>query len=376
MLGDEERSAVDQVLRGATLTHGPRVKEFEAALAEFTGAPHAIAVATCAASLHLACLALELGPGDEVLVPAQTHVAMAHAVEACGARPVFWDCELETGNVDLALLGGLVTDRTRAISVVHYLGRPVDMDPIVAFARMRRLVVVEDCAIALGATYRGAHVGLHGDIGCFSFYPVKHITTGEGGAVLTRDAELARRISSQRAFGIDRHVVAERRHGGSYDVEYLGLNYRMGEVQAALGIVQLERLPDFLAVRERNFEALRSALDRVPGVRVLDSGHGSHARSSHYCLVAVLDDELVPRRRDIVERMQERGVGTSVYYPRALPDLTYYSRRYGGAGSCPNASRISDGSIALPIGPHVEEKGIETIASALAGAVEAVAAHV
>src|SRR5919112_4756843 len=177
LLGDAERQAAADVLSGTTLTHGPRVKAFEAAFADFTQAPHAVATATCMASLHLAYLTLGIGPGDEVLVPAQTHVAMAHAVEICGAKPVFVDAEPRTGAVDLDLMEDLVTERTRAISVVHYLGLPVDMERVLALARPHDLFVVEDCAIALGATYRDVHVGLHGDIGCFSFYPVKHITT-------------------------------------------------------------------------------------------------------------------------------------------------------------------------------------------------------
>src|SRR5215211_1991230 len=151
IFGEEERDAVADVMAGSVLTHGPRVKEFETAFADFTGAPHAIATATCAAALHLAYMAIDLGPGDEVVVPAETHVAMAHAVSACGATPVFWDSETRTGNVDLDLLEGLITPRTRAISLVHYLGRPVSMRPVLELARARDLLVVEDCAIALGA---------------------------------------------------------------------------------------------------------------------------------------------------------------------------------------------------------------------------------
>ncbi|MGH2744320.1 MAG: DegT/DnrJ/EryC1/StrS family aminotransferase [Thermoleophilaceae bacterium] len=362
MLGEEERSAVAEVLAGTTLTHGPRVKGFEKSFAEFTGAPHAIATATCMASLHLAYLFLEVGPGDEVLVPAQTHVAMAHAVQACGAKPVFVDAEPTTGNVDLDQLESLVTPRTRAISVVHYLGLPVEMERVVEIARRNDCFVLEDCAIALGAAYRGTHVGLHGDIGCFSFYPVKHITTGEGGMVITTRDDIAERVSKQRAFGIDKSVLADRRHTGAYEIEALGFNYRLGEVGAALGVEQMKRLPGFLEQRERNFELLAEGLGEIDELDVLETGHDGDRRSSHYCLAAVLDVALRERREWIIDQLKAEGVGTSVYYPKPLPETRFYSETYGyQAGSHPVAATISYGSIAFPVGPHIEEGDVEMI---------------
>jgi perosamine synthetase len=362
MLGEEERSAVADVLSGTTLTHGPRVKQFETSFADFTRAPHAIATATCMASLHLAYLFLEIGSGDEVLVPAQTHVAMAHAVQACGARPVFVDAEPRTGNVDLDQLESLVTPRTRAISVVHYLGLPVDMDRVLEIARRNDCFVVEDCAIALGASYRGTHVGLHGDIGCFSFYPVKHITTGEGGMVITRRADVAERVSKQRAFGIDKSVLADRRHTAAYEIEALGFNYRLGEVGAALGVEQMKRLPGFLEQRERNFGLLAEGLGEIDEIRMLETGHDGDTRSSHYCLTAVLDKALQERRGWIIDQLKAEGVGTSVYYPKPLPETDFYSETYGyEAGSHPVAATISYGSIAFPVGPHLEEGDVDRI---------------
>jgi perosamine synthetase len=371
LLGDAERQAAADVLSGTTLTHGPRVKEFEAAFAAYTGAPYAVATATCMASLHLAYLTLGIGPGDEVLVPAQTHVAMAHAVEICGATPVFVDAEPRTGAVDLDLMEGLVTERTRAISVVHYLGLPVDMERVLAIARPRGIFVVEDCAIALGARIGDVHVGLHGDIGCFSFYPVKHITTGEGGMVITTRADVADQVSKQRAFGIDKSVLADRRHTAAYEIEHVGLNYRMGEIGAAIGVKQLERLPGFLEARERTFVALRGRLGEIEGLTVLETGHDGDRRSSHYCLTAVLDEPLAARREEIIAGLKDRGVGTSVYYPKALPDTRYYRATYGyPERSCPVATQISTCSIALPVGPHVEEGDVETMVDAVRNVVE------
>src|SRR5258707_585820 len=177
---EEERAAVQRVLEGHILTHGPEGKAFEAAFADFVGTgASCLTVSSCMAALHLAYLHFGIGSGDEVIVPAQTHVATAHAVEWTGATPVFVDCDRATGNLTVDAIAAAMTPRTRAISVVHFVGIPCDMPPIVALARERGLAVVEDCAIALGARRNGTHVGLFGDAGCFSFYPVKHITTGE-----------------------------------------------------------------------------------------------------------------------------------------------------------------------------------------------------
>jgi dTDP-4-amino-4,6-dideoxygalactose transaminase len=364
MIGDEERAAVADVLGGTILTHGPRVKQFEAGFAEFTSAPYAVATATCMAALHLCYLAVELGPGDEVLVAAQTHVATAHAVVLCGGRPVFVDADPRTGNIDLADLEAKITPRTRAIGLVHYLGLPVDMRRVMEIARAHDLYVVEDCAVALGATVGGTHVGLLGDVGTFSFYPVKHITTGEGGMVITTRAELADRISKQRAFGIDKSVLADRRHTGAYEIEHVGLNYRLGEIGAAMGVVQLGRLPGFLQHRRDAYRALAAGLGAIEGLRVLDSDDDGELKASHYCLVAVLEGALASERTAIIERLKEAGVGTSVYYPKSLPDTAYYRARYGFEhGSCPEATRISEDSIAFPVAPHVSEGDVDRIVS-------------
>jgi dTDP-4-amino-4,6-dideoxygalactose transaminase len=362
MIGEEERAATLDVLSGSILTHGPRVKEFESAFAEFTGAPHAVATATCMASLHLASLAIDLQPGEEVLVPAQTHVATAHAVELCGAKPVFVDAEPRTGNLDLDALESLITPRTRAVSLVHFLGRPVDMPRLLEIARKHDLFVIEDCAVALGARVGDAHVGLLGDVGCFSFYPVKHITTGEGGMVITTRDDIADRIGKQRAFGIDRSILADRRHTGEYDIDHVGLNYRLGEIGAALGVAQMAKLPGFLEHRERIYGLLHDGLSGFEHAQLIDSGHDGELRASFYCLSFLLAPPLAGRREAIIDDLKAAGVGSSVYYPKALPDTRYYRRRYGYAhGSCGVATRISETSIALPVAPHVSDADAERI---------------
>ena len=199
MIGEAEKAAVAEVLSGPILVHGPRSQQFENDFAAWTGAPYAVSVSNCTAGMHLVYFAMGYGPGDEIIVPAMTHTATAHAACLVGATPVFVDCERRTGNIDIDAIENKITPRTRAISIVHFLGMPVDMVRINAIARKHNLFVLEDAALAVGTKLDGVHAGLHGDVGVFSFYPVKHITTAEGGMVITRNEDLARRIRLARA---------------------------------------------------------------------------------------------------------------------------------------------------------------------------------
>jgi perosamine synthetase len=358
---DQERQAVLEVLQGDILTHGPQNHAFEEEFAHFVGeGAHCVAVSSCMAALHLAYLQLGIGPGDEVIVPAQTHVATAHAVEIVGARPVFLDCEPATGNIDPGRLEALVTPRTRAIGLVHFVGIPCDMDAIMAVAGRHGLKVVEDCALAVGARYRGMHVGLIGDVGCFSFYPVKHITTGDGGMLVSRHGELAERVRKARGFGVDR-TFAERSIPGMYDVLSLGVNYRMSDINAALGRTQLRRVGEILERRKTNFNRLRHGLRELDDIRIIDAT-GPAACNSHYCLTVVLSGPLEDRRNEIVGRLKEAGIGTSVYYPQPVPRMTYYRKKYGYRPEAyPEATAISDYGIALPVGPHLHEDDVTYI---------------
>jgi perosamine synthetase len=367
-IGDAERAAVMDVLNGPILVHGPRAVAFEKDFAAWTGAPHAISTSSCTAALHLTYFYLGLGAGDEVIVPAQTHAATAHAVELTGATSVFVDAERRTGNIDIALIEAALTSRTRAISLVHYLGLPVDMDRVNAIAKKHDLFVVEDCALSLGSRYREIHTGLLGDVGCFSFYPVKHITTAEGGMITTTRPEIAAKIGRQKAFGVDR-AHGDRKVPGVYDVTMLGFNYRMNEIEAAIGIEQMKRLDGILAVRERNYRALHRALREIDEITLLETTNGVF-QSSYYCLSILLNTRLAALRFELVSKLNAAGVGTSVYYPKAVPDLTYYREKYGFVpGRFPNASWISDASIALPVGPHLNEDDMAYIAATVRAAI-------
>ena len=359
---DSDRAAVQRVLEGHILTHGPECKAFEAEFAAFMGGGHAVTVSSCMAALHLACLHFGFGPGDEVIVPAETHVATVHAVEWVGATPVFVDPEPATGNLTPERIAAAMTPRTKGIIVVHFDGIPCDMPGIMAVAEPRGIKVIEDCALAVGGRWGGTHVGLFGDAGCFSFYPVKHITTAEGGMFVSRHAEVAAAVAILRAFGVDRSH-GERDRPGIYDVPSLGLNYRMSEMQAALGRTQLARIGENLSRRKTNFAALAAACRRPGVVDVLDAGDPACV-NSHYCLAAVLRGPLASRRDDLARRLNEAGIGTSVYYPQPVPRMLYYSRKYGyEAGRYPTAEAISDSSIALPVGPHLSDEDRDYVAA-------------
>ena len=373
IIGDEEQAAVAEVMASGVLAHGARVQAFEEAFAQFTRAPYAVATGSCTAALHLVYMHLGFGPGDEVIVPAMTHVATAHAVEYVGAKPVFVDAERKTGNIDIGQIESAITTNTRAISIVHFLGMPVDMEAVNAIARKHGLVVIEDCALALGTHLQEDHAGLWGDVGCFSFYPVKHITTGEGGMVITRSAALAEGVRLKRAFGMDKHV-GERAVPGFYDILALGYNYRMGEMQAAMGMEQLKRLPDFLAKRKANYEVLTAGLKKLDEIKLFKSSH-HHFESSYYCHTMLLKKRAGAYRINLIRELQERGIGTSIYYPHPVPTLKYYADKYGYSESdFPAASWIANGSIALPVGPHLTPEDMEFMVAQIEEALVAIRA--
>jgi perosamine synthetase len=362
---DDDRKAVAEVLEGHVLTHGPQCKGFESDFAAFMGeGAHCVSVSSCMAALHLSYLHFGIGHGDEVIVPAQTHTATVHAVEWVGATPVFVDCDPGTGNMTPNAIESAITPRTKAVSVVHFAGIPCEMPAIMDLAERHRLKVIEDCAIALGARYDGRHVGLFGDTGCFSFYPVKHMTTGEGGMFVSRHESVAQAVGRLRAFGVDR-TYSERSLPGMYDVPSLGLNYRMSEMQAALGRSQVRRLEISLARRKELFERYRKTLALTKGLKMIDSTD-PRAASSHYCVSVVFEPPYMMKRDEIVTRLNAAGIGTSIYYPQPVPRMTYYRKKYGVEPSkFTNAAQLSDHSVALPLGMHLELADVDLVVDTL-----------
>ena len=310
-LGPEEEAAVAEVLRSGWITQGPRVADFELRFAEYVGAEHAVAVSSCTTALHLALLASGVGPGDEVICPSLSFIATANCIVHAGARPDFVDIEPDTYNLDPERIAEAITPRTRAILVVHQVGLPAALDPILAIAARHGLPVVEDAACAVGSEYFGRRIGApHGTLACFSFHPRKILTTGEGGMIATRDADVAARLRRLRQHAMNMSDVA--RHSAarvvfeSYDE--VGYNYRMTDLQAAVGLVQLRRLDGFLARRRvlaaRYSERLSKLEWLAPPVE--PDGHKHNFQSYVVRLKA-----WAPIGRDaLMQGLLERGIAT------------------------------------------------------------------
>ena len=346
--GDAEKEAAAEVMKHRDLTNAGRVRAFEEAFEQYVGGGIAVAVSNCTAALYLAFLG-RVGPGDEVIVPALTHAATAHAIELHGAKPVFVDVWPTTGVMDTELIEEKITPKTKAICVVHHLGRAAYMRTTMDIARRHDLFVVEDCAQALGTKHTNAageeHVGLIGDVGCFSFYPVKHITTGEGGMFLTKHPVRAEEARMAREFG---------KHPISGEFVKLGGNFRMTEWSGAIGAVQIGRMGEFLERRKKNYEILKRALD---GAQVLDVCNGSH-----YALCVMLPNKA--NRDRIREKLHTIRIETSIYYPKPVPMLEYYQEKYGyRREDFPVAEDICRRSLCLSVGPHLDGHHMMYVAS-------------
>jgi len=370
-IGRDEISAVEAVLKSGIFVHGKVTHDFEIAFAARGHAKHAVAVASCTAGLHLSLIAGGVRAGDRVAVPAMTHVATSHVVEHCGAVPVFVDVEPDSGNVSAGAIGAAAGNRElRAIMVVHYLGLPCAMDEIATLADSMSAFVIEDCALALDATFDGRKVGTFGLAGCFSFYPIKHMTSIEGGMVTSNDPAVAAAVAQRRSFGYDR-TVEKRKVPGVYDVTELGFNYRMSEVEAAVGLTQLARLDAHQKVRAENFRRLQALLVDIEELTVFSPRQGK-AQSSYYCLNATLPRDGRISREIVMRELGERGIGTSVHYPSAVPLFTYYREKYGyQPGQFPNAEWFAEQTISLPVGPHLPPDGPERIGRAVKEAIAA-----
>lgn len=364
-LGPEEEQALVDVIRSKWLTMGDRTKAFEARFAEEIGVPVALACNSATAALHMALEALGVGPGDDVVVPSLTFVATANAVRYCGARPVFADvASLDEWNVNARSIERALTPATKAIVVVHYAGYPCDMPAIMALARARGLAVVEDVAHAPCVALDGASLGAWGDAGCFSFFSNKNMTSAEGGMVTTRRPELAERLSRLRSHGmttltLDRH----KGHAFGYDVTTLGFNYRMSELNAALGLVQLAHVRERNARRAAHVARYRQQLAALP----LRLPFGTFRGESAYHLMPVLLPEDCDRLL-IMSRMREQGVQTSIHYRPVDTFTAYVEAGLGPSTSVPLSHRIGHGVITLPLYPSMREEQIDYVCRALGAA--------
>jgi perosamine synthetase len=349
-MDEAECEAIREPLLNGWLTQGPKVQAFEAAFATLHDVRHAIASTSCTTALHLALVALDIGPGEEVVVPAFTWVSTANAVLYCGAIPVFADVDRQTFNVTPESVKASLTPSTRAVIIVHLFGLCADVDAIrkVLPADVK---LIEDAACAAGAVYRGRPAGGLADIAVFSFHPRKAITTGEGGMVTTNNDELAARVRVLRNHGAS--VPEEVRHHGSKpyllpEFETLGFNYRMTDLQAAIGMVQLGKLARFVAERSVGAANYRRELAGINWLVLPDEPtRGRHAWQS---FVTYVDPERAPRRRnDVMELLQQRGISTRPG-THAVHMLAYYRRRFGFASDdFPGARDCDHNSMAIPL---------------------------
>lgn len=348
-IGEAEIAAVVDTIRSGWLTVGPKTQSFEKAFAQFLGAEHAIAVSSCTAALHLGLDALDLQPGDEVITSTLTFTATGASILHAGAKPVLADCTPDVLNLDPSDVARKITRRTKAIVPVHFAGHPVAMDEILELARQHGLKVIEDAAHALPASYRGRPVGTIADMTAFSFYATKNLTTGEGGMLTTGDAELAARLQSRRLHGMSRDAWNRYSGAGSwrYDVSYPGFKYNMTDTAAAMGLVQLERLPALAAKRRHLAELYTAALGDIEGLQLpverpeVESGW-------HLYVIRLRPEQLTIDRDTMIERLKERGIGTSVHFIPLHLHSYYRDALQLAPADLPVASAAAETILSLP----------------------------
>ncbi len=360
VIGDEEVDLAVKVLRSGWLVQGPMVKAFEEELSKYIGVKHVVAVSSGTAALDVALKCLRIGPGDEVIVPDFTFIATANAVLYQGARPVFADIELETYTMDPEDVQEKITKRTKAVIAVHLYGHPCRMKELKEICMDHGIALIEDAAQALGSEYMGRKAGSLGDIAAFSFYATKNITTaGEGGAIATDDdraAEYARMLRDQGQKAKYEHVI-------------LGYNYRMTEVQAAVGLVQLRKIDLLIEARRRNAELLTRLLKNVPGIKTpIEKPWAKH--TWHQYVVWVDEEEAGLTRDQLAEELRKRGVGVAVHYPKPIHMQPLYRQLGYPEDLCPNSLEASKHVLSLPVHPLLSEQDINYIAEAVREAVE------
>jgi len=361
---EPEIAEVVATLRSGWIGTGPRVARFEEMFKRYIGCEHAVAVSSCTAALHLSMVVSGVKRGDEVITSPMTFCATANAVVHTAARPVFADVERETGNLDPDCVEAAITPRTRAIVPVHYAGRPCRMDRFEALARRHGLLLIEDAAHAIESAYHGRKIGTIGDLTCFSFYVTKNLVTAEGGMVTTANPELAARIKMYALHGMSRDAWKRFSDEGykHYQVLAPGFKYNMTDLQAALGIHQLGRIQANAARRAeiwaRYDEAFASLPVERPAPEEPDTVHGRH-------LYTILIDGTAEQRDRVLDELVRLNIGTGVHYT-ALHLHPYYRETFGHkVGDFPNAERIGDRTLSLPLSPKLTEQDVEDVIAAV-----------
>ena len=278
---------------------------------------------------------------------------------------IFVDSEKKTGNINISKIKNKINKKTKAISVVHYLGIPVFMDKVIRLAKKFNLFVLEDCALALGTKYKNKHVGLYGDAGAFSFYPAKHMTTAEGGMIILKNKKLYEKIKMIRGIGVNK-AFNQRKYPGIYNVPLLGLNYRLSEISSAIGIEQLKKLKNFISIRKKNYKYYLKKIKYLhSNIRSIEIKIPK-AEISPYCFPMIFNNINLKKRQKILILLKKYKIGSSVYYPHPVPRLDFYKKKYGyNKKKFINAEIFSDKTIVFPVAPHINFKKIDYIFASL-----------
>ena len=365
-INEADIRAVAAVLRSGWLTQGPALERFEKAIAKKVGAKFAACFNSGTAALHAAYFAAGVGKGDEVIVPALTFAATANAALYLGAKPVFADSDMHTGTMSVSDARRKITKRTKAIVPVDYAGCPAALSEFHTLAKKRRLVFIEDAAQALGATYRGRPVGTQADMTMFSFHPVKSITTGEGGVIVTDNEDYARAMRLFRSHGIskDATTFARKNHGAWYqEMQALGFNYRMPEMSAALGESQLKRLDTFITKRRAAAKRYDRLFKNVPGL-ILPPPERIHEKSAWHLYPVRLAPRIAHKRDEVFAKLREAGIGVQVHHVPVHLHIFYEKLGYK-KGLCPNAEAFVASEISIPLFPNITLKQQQFIANTL-----------
>jgi dTDP-4-amino-4,6-dideoxygalactose transaminase len=373
-LGQEEYDEVLDTLKSGWIGTGPKVQVFEAAFARYIGAPFAIAVSSCTAALHLALIALGIGPGDEVITSPLTFAATANVIIHQGATPVFADVDPATLNLLPSAVAQSITTRTKALLPVHFGGLPCEMQALRALAQQHGLAIVEDAAHAIGARLKGQMIGSSGNPVCFSFYANKNLTTAEGGMITTEDPHIAEQVRIYRLHGMSSD--AWRRFAGPElilsDVIYPGFKYNMTDIQASLGIHQLCRQEEFWQRRAAHAAAYDQAFSGFPGIRTQYRPTVEDSRHALHLYVIILDPARFRASRDqIVRALLAENIGVAIHY-RALHTHPYYAQRFGyQPDDFPVARGIGDNIFSLPISPGMTSQDVDDVIEATRKVLEA-----
>ncbi len=362
LIGDDEKREILDSLETGWLGTGPKVARLEREFRDYAEAGHAVAVNSCTAALHLSMLAAGIGPGDEVITTAMTFCATVNAIIHAGATPVLADVDPITSNIDPKKVEAKITERTKAILPVHFAGRACDMDALVAIAKRREILVIEDCAHAIETTYKGKHAGTFGTFGCFSFYVTKNMTTGEGGMVLTPDEKLADRVKILALHGMSKDAWRRFSDEGykHYYVVECGYKYNMMDLQAAIGIHQLHRIQKNWERRRDVWSTYQEELRDLPLTLPAPPEEGT--RHAYHLYTVLIDSHQSRVARDqFITAMTGENIGVGVHY-QSIPIHPYYQQRFGWRPEdYPNSFRIGQQTVSLPLSPKLTDRDVSDV---------------